>query len=392
MQLAAKEAEKIPTEVKIDCYTVNLLPVKTAVEEHMKNLQEALISSLRRKTAAEKAEVEEFVKHGKNALEQQFASVEEIGAARQNAKEMIGQVTALHIPGLPLQELCALFYLAPMRIVPKLTLAANVCLRQVSHVLNLRRKIEDKNKLIRQMATAIGTSSGLAGGSGAAMAGVDMSELNNEWETFQTKLQQHETHLEDQKNQLKGQIERNITEFKSKVNGFASRWQQFKPKGAPEGDPQLMLAKIEDDALSLAELLEEAKKVNQDCEHFQMDLPDFAMLEEIAADVEATKVAWSRYGEFLKVSPGAADVQAQQSATVALRPDHSITLRSPCHLLFACRNTVPIMTMVKQHAWALLYLLPSDGMIRHTVCRTAMSLLTVTGSACAMRCGALRTS
>ena len=133
------------------------------------------------------------------------------------------------------------------------------------------------------------------------MAAVDMSELNNEWETFQTKLQQHETHLEDQKNQLKGQIERNITDFKSKVNGFASRWHEFKPKGAPEGDPQLMLAKMEDDALTLADLMEEAKKMQDECEHFQMEPPDFQALEDVQADIEATKVAWSRYGEFLKV-------------------------------------------------------------------------------------------
>ena len=79
----------------MDCYTVTLLPVKNAIEEHMKQLQEALIASLRRKTAAEKAEVEEFVKNGKDALEQQFTSVEEIGKARANAKEMINKVCSL---------------------------------------------------------------------------------------------------------------------------------------------------------------------------------------------------------------------------------------------------------------------------------------------------------
>lgn len=91
-QLAAKEAEKIPMEVKIDCYVISMVPVKHAIEEHVKQLQEALIASLRRKTAAEKAEVEEFVKNGKDALEQQFNSIEEIGKARTHAKDMINQV------------------------------------------------------------------------------------------------------------------------------------------------------------------------------------------------------------------------------------------------------------------------------------------------------------
>ncbi len=34
---------------QIDCYTVSLLPVKAAVDEQMRKLQEALVASLRRK-------------------------------------------------------------------------------------------------------------------------------------------------------------------------------------------------------------------------------------------------------------------------------------------------------------------------------------------------------
>lgn len=34
---------------QVDCYTVSLLPIKAAIDEHMKKLQEALVASLRRK-------------------------------------------------------------------------------------------------------------------------------------------------------------------------------------------------------------------------------------------------------------------------------------------------------------------------------------------------------
>lgn len=199
---------------------------------------------------------------------------------------------------------------------------------QVSHILNLRRKVEDKNKLIRQMGAAIGSNTST--GSSAALGAVDMTDLNNEWETFQTKLQQHETHLEEQKNQLKGQIERNISDFNSKINGFALRWHEFKPKGAPDGDPQLILAKIEDDALSLTELMEQLQKIRSECEHFQMDLPDFHALADVAADIEATKIAWSRYGEFLKVQSSLKYLSLHQLDGDLARSEMLLYLSFPC--------------------------------------------------------------
>lgn len=42
---AAKDAEKLPNEAKVDCYKISLLPVKAAVDEHMKKLQEALVGT-----------------------------------------------------------------------------------------------------------------------------------------------------------------------------------------------------------------------------------------------------------------------------------------------------------------------------------------------------------
>ena len=39
-------------------------------------------------------------------------------------------------------------------------------------------------------------------------------------------------------------VEKKITEFASKVDSFAARWHELKPKGAPQGNPQLMLNQV----------------------------------------------------------------------------------------------------------------------------------------------------
>ncbi len=49
LQTLARDAEKLPNEVHIGCYTINTQPVKAAIERQMKELREELLTSLRRK-------------------------------------------------------------------------------------------------------------------------------------------------------------------------------------------------------------------------------------------------------------------------------------------------------------------------------------------------------
>lgn len=49
LQTSARDAEKLPNNIHIGCYTINTQPVKAAIERQMKELQEELLASLRRK-------------------------------------------------------------------------------------------------------------------------------------------------------------------------------------------------------------------------------------------------------------------------------------------------------------------------------------------------------
>jgi dynein heavy chain 2 len=69
----------------------------------------------------------------------------------------------------------------------------------------VRRRIDEKNKLLRAMA---GT------GKESAYAVVDLSEVNNQWEAFTTQLQQFDAHLDEQKQQLGTVIAKQLDEFR----------------------------------------------------------------------------------------------------------------------------------------------------------------------------------
>jgi len=50
-----------------------------------------------------------------------------------------------------------------------------------------------------------------------------------------------------------------------------------------------MLNQVEEDHRKFEEMQEEADKVRSECEHFDMEPPDFAALAEVgAADIEST--------------------------------------------------------------------------------------------------------
>lgn len=112
----------------------------------------------------EKDEVEAFVADAQTTLGNAATSIEEIGSARQAAKALVA--------ALP-------------------------------HIMDCRRRVDDKNRLLKAMAAAGNlTNAGQA---------VDMTEVDNAWDSFTSQLQQHDTHLDEQKNQLQGQLARQVT-------------------------------------------------------------------------------------------------------------------------------------------------------------------------------------
>jgi len=107
--------------------------------------------------------VEAFVSNAQATLGKTATSIEEIGTARQGAKSLVA--------ALP-------------------------------HIMDCRRRIDEKNRLLKSMAAA--------GGMAGVGQPVDMTDVDNAWDSFTSQLQQHDTHLDEQKNQLQGQLARQV--------------------------------------------------------------------------------------------------------------------------------------------------------------------------------------
>lgn len=94
----------------------------------------------------------------------------------------------------------------------------------------LRKHIEEKNRLLRQLAAgqaAISSSS-------SALATVDLSGLAERWDAFVGQLQAYDSHLDAQRQGLQQQLVKRFEDFRGTVVGFASRcvW-KLRPVSGP---------------------------------------------------------------------------------------------------------------------------------------------------------------
>eukprot|EP00878_Enallax_costatus_P024703 GHUV01026383.1.p1 GENE.GHUV01026383.1~~GHUV01026383.1.p1 ORF type:complete len:1576 (+),score=459.42 GHUV01026383.1:1611-6338(+) len=256
LKQAAQDVDRLPNEVRIDCYKISLAPFKAYLEEMMKRLREALASSLRKKALSERQAIDDFLAAGQALLNLQATSVEEIGKAGQEARALV---------------------------------------TRLSEVPQLRKRIEEKNRLLRQMAAA--TPAGAA--SGSSLAIIDLSGLSERWDSFVSQLQAYDSNLEVQRQGLQGQVLKKIQEFEGVITGFASRWQSIKPRGGPTGNPAVVMAQLEDAARQLADIKEEADALCKECEALGVSPPAFPQLEEVQADVMSTQASWGSYRDFL---------------------------------------------------------------------------------------------
>ena len=114
--------------------------------------------SQKRQALQESEEVLQFVRNGREVLLFQASNVKEIGEARQRARDIV---------------------------------------QNLPRIVQLRQRIEEENKLLRQMTGSASDSPTVI---------VDMRDIANEWDSFTTQIQQYGDTLEEQKERLQEQI------------------------------------------------------------------------------------------------------------------------------------------------------------------------------------------
>ncbi|XP_067663541.1 cytoplasmic dynein 2 heavy chain 1-like isoform X1 [Haliotis asinina] len=248
LKTRGRDAEKLPSQIKVDCITVNTTPVKAVIDDHIQRLFDALLNSLRKSITAEVTQIDSFLNTAMETLSKRPNTVEEIGEANSKHAEF----------GKSKKEIQPLF-----------------------------NKSESKNKLLRSVA----------GG------GVEsLSQLQGRWDKFELMMESHQLMVKEQVEVMKSNVDSRVKAFQQEVEKFSARWHQLKPgDDALEGDQQKCeqaVQVINEKKQEFEELMETKAKLMSDCEHFEMEQPDLSIVDEIASDLKNYQSMWKLYEEF----------------------------------------------------------------------------------------------
>ncbi|KER30421.1 hypothetical protein T265_03154 [Opisthorchis viverrini] len=275
LKTRGRDAEKLPTEIKIDCVTVNCLPVKNAIEGMLQNLFETLQTCLRRSIHGELVAADAFLTDALEKLSYRPQTVDELSEAKAREVE---------------------FSKARSRLVEQVTCA------------------EAKDRLLRGVA-----------GSGVQALGATKAK----WDKFQLMMESFRMMMNEQLEatecaapgrlmfqllQYSGYRDTNIFVMKSNVEArtknyvnslekFASRWHQLKPghELLDSGDREACKAAIylvRERQAEFTELETLRESVIRDHVHFEMTPPSFGLAEELATDLKTYESMWSEFEAF----------------------------------------------------------------------------------------------
>lgn len=243
-----KEVERLPDQKKVGCFTVSLVPFKSAVDDILQRYSDALMLSLRKSAGKNVAEVDEYLSHAMEHLNARPNSVEEMGNAKKQWRAISDNKSSIQ------------------RVI---------------------QMIKKKNTLLKQMVNVT----------------LDISSLKPRWESFLVALEAFNDMLEDQRDNLKNDIEKRIKDCKIEVDKFASRWKALKPSAENEvtrDAAEKILSEIKDWQEELELVNQTSMEIIKDAESFDMPLPTFDGLDGARNEITAHQQSWAEYNDYVK--------------------------------------------------------------------------------------------
>ena len=259
-----KDAQgKLQDEYTNDCFKVNARPFKSAVDDQMHALQDALVISLKASLLKELNEIEDFLDNSMEMLLAQPNSIEEIGNAKQewlNISKFKGEMKVLH------------------------------------------KRCEEKRKLLLSVAD---------GSIDIEDVRQRLAALPDRMDTFNVAMKSFDDMVSQQKDKLKDKVVSNIADAENKISVLSDQWDAKKPQEPTEWTRENVTA-IFEELTSWNEQLEEvdglAQTLRDNCKHFDMDTPEFAELDALKSKMESCQSKWNVLGKF----NAALDVHGQQ--------------------------------------------------------------------------------
>ncbi|XP_071951365.1 cytoplasmic dynein 2 heavy chain 1-like isoform X2 [Antedon mediterranea] len=244
-----RDAEKLPSQIKVDCITVSTTPVRGVIDDHIQQLFDALLNSLRRSINSHVTDIDKFVTEAIESLSTRPQTVQEIGQANARHTEL---VTTKPI------------------IQPQFDIA------------------ETKNRLLRSVAAT----------------GVEqLGQLKAKWDKFELMMESHQLMVREQISVMKNNVESRVKAFSSELEKFSARWHQFKPnedvleKNDVEACKKAVQV-VKEKRAEFDELEKTRESLVFDCKHFDLPNPEFELANELQDDIKIHEGMWGLYEEF----------------------------------------------------------------------------------------------
>ena len=131
---------------------------------------------------------------------------------------------------------------------------------------------------------------------------LDIGDLRPRWETFCIGMEAFTDMLDGQREMLKGDIEKRISESLINIDKFTSRWRRAKPEVSGDDMSQSIankiLAEISEWNAELKTLCDAAEGIQRDAEAFDMQPPSFAVLDDVKEEVKMHQSSWALYADY----------------------------------------------------------------------------------------------
>jgi dynein heavy chain 2 len=245
-----KEIGAVDMFIKVDCISLTTAGIKSAVEEQLAQLADALNSTLRKSAEGHLSKIDKFLDQALGTLDSQFTKLEDLTRAASAQAQLHEQRTKYSIE-------FSLF--------------------------------DNKNKLLQSMSNS---------------KGVPSKKIRQRWDTFCQRLDSWEDEMSKQLDAMKQNVEVNLAAFRNQLETFTAQWHERKPKD-PNAEGAVPYIKERKD--TFAGIKERAADLKAQCSYFHMDDPDFSVVEELEEDLKNYEGMWAVMDDFQTQAKGLRD-------------------------------------------------------------------------------------
>ncbi|CAF4638011.1 unnamed protein product [Rotaria sp. Silwood1] len=247
LKLRGQDAEKLPNEMRYDCFVVNISPFKLAIENQIQRLQDSMLTHLKRSITRDATTIDSFVNEGLEMLNDRPKNHEEIRLSYKKHDELHSKRKDM----LPLYE-----------------------------------RLESKNKLLRSVA----------GGGHEQLV-----PLQLKLDKFETMMDSHIQMINEQKDVFKKNLQSRYETFLNECEKMKARWKQIRPREQDMEDEKKCrdsLKIVREREKEIQDMIKQKEKMIEEFKVFGMGEPTFQELDDVTADVTRIKNVWGIYEEF----------------------------------------------------------------------------------------------